>query len=142
MKNIQRLLVAILAVFALMSLSACASIDFFTTNPSPLPLEAVDAAPGSSFSTRAFETENSLFVTGHMHKQRGSHIPTPAHVDVQLIGKDGGVLAEELIDIDPVHPRSSRAMTGRQSFVARFPIDQARKASKVRVKYHLKSHGA
>jgi len=142
MKNIQHSLVASLAVLALMSLSACASFDFFTTNPSSLPIEAVDAAPGRSFSTRAFETEHTLFVTGHMQKPGGSHIPAPAHVDVQLIGKDGRVLAEEQIGIDPVHPRTSRALSSRHSFVAGFPIDLARKAAKIRVRYHLQTHGA
>ncbi len=142
MKNIQQSLVASLAALALMSLPACASFDFFTTNPSPLPIEAVDAVPRSSFSTRAFETEHNLFVTGHMQKPGGIHIPAPAHVDVQLIGKDGRVLAEEQIGIDPVHPRSTRALTGRHPFVASFPIEQARKSAKIRVRYHLESHGA
>ena len=142
MKNIYRSLFASLAAFALMSLSACASFKSFTNNPSPLPLEAIDGTHGAIASTRAFETDDRLYVTGHMKKPRGSHISTPAHVDIQLIGKNGGILAEKQHDIEPVHPRTFRARTGRYSYVASFPLEQARQASKVRVSYHLESHGA
>ena len=142
MENIYRLLISSLAAFALMSLSACASSDFFTNNPSPLPLEAIDGTHGDIASTRAFETDDRLYVTGHMKKPRGRHIPTSAHVDVQLIGENGHVLAEKQHDIEPVHPRTFRAQTGRYSYVASFPLEQARQASKIRVSYHLESHGA
>lgn len=140
MKNNYRFLTISLAALVLMTLSACASVDLFANRPSSLALETIDATHGSIASTRAFESRERLYVTGHMKKSMGKHIPVSAHVDVQLIGKDGRILAEEQDDIEPVHPRNVKAQSGRYSYVASFPLELAQQASKVRVSYHLDPH--
>ena len=124
------------AVVAALSLAGCAT-TFVSTGPSPLPLEIADGTHGHIESTRAFETRGALYVAGTMHKPPGHHIPKAAHVDIQLIGPDGRILAEKQDDISPQHPRLSGARTGKYSYVASFPLETARQAKKVRVSYHL-----
>lgn len=124
------------AVLGTLGLTGCAT-SLINTGASPLPLETVDTTHGHIESTRAFETRDALYVAGSMHKPLGHHLPATAHVDVQLIGRDGRVLAEKQDDITPQHPRLSGARGGKHSYVVSFPLATAREAKKIRVSYHL-----
>lgn len=137
-----------LALFGTTALvmASCASVgSFFKQADSPLPVEAIDTTGGKIASTRAFETQDRLYVSGSMKKGFGSHIPPAAHVDVWLVDRSGRVVAQKQDDIDPGHPKSSSARTGRYSYVVSFPLSEARQASKIVVQYdqsHKKGHAS
>lgn len=89
---------------------------------------------------RAFESSDRLYVSGHIQKSFGRHIPYAAHVDVQLIDNAGRVIGEKQDDIDPQHPKSGGSSSGQIGYVASFPVSEARKAAKIVVRYHLDGH--
>ena len=65
----------------------------------------------------------------------------PMHVDIQLIEANGRVIAEKTDDLDtPRHPQISSSRHGHQSYVASFPLSEARQAVKIRVVYHGDYH--
>ena len=129
------------ALITLAALTACASVNsFFKTTDSTLPTETLDSTGGEVSSARAYESADRLYVSGHIKKSLGRHIPYAAHVDVQLVDKMGRVIAEKQDDIDPPRPKSFAAMTGRISYVASFPLSDARQATKITVRYHLDGH--
>ena len=121
-------------LIALAMLAACASI--FKTTTSLLPIETIDATGGKVTGERAFESSDRLYVSGHIKKTFGSHVPYSAHVDVQLIGNTGRVIAEKEDDIEPSHPKTGGG-SDHISYVASFPISEARQATKIVVRYHL-----
>ncbi len=131
-------------VAALASFTGCASIDgFLRKADSPLPIETLDATGGKIASTRAFETSDRLYVAGSMRRSIGHRPPVGAHVDIQLLDKNGNVLAEKQDEINShVHPRAAGGLNHRlkSSYVASFPLDLARQAASIRVSYHPKSH--
>lgn len=129
-------------VTGLAAITACSSIGLTSrTQEYPLPITVAHARSGSVASARAFETPDRLYVSGHVQHFLGYHLPVTAHVDVQLVGKDGQVLAEKQDDIDlTAHPRTTAGSSRRASFVVSFPIEQAREAVGIRVTYHLDSH--
>ena len=122
------------ALTALAMLTACASI--LKTTDSSLPIETIDATGGKVTGTRAFESSDRLYVSGHINKSFGSHVPYSAHVDIRLIGNTGRVIAEKEDAIEPSHPKAG-GRSGQISYVASFPISEARQASKIVVRYHL-----
>ena len=126
---------------AMMALSACASFDtLFRQTESRLPIESFDLPAGQIASAQAFETSEALYVAGTMRKSSGSPIPIAAHIDIQLIGRDGQVLAEKQDDLGPAHPRVTGARSRRYPYAASFPLDVAKQAVKIRVSYHLSQH--
>jgi hypothetical protein len=128
------------ALTALAALTACASVgNFLRTTDSPLPVETLDSTGGLFSSTRAYESSDRLYVSGHMQKSFGRHIPCAAHVDVRLIDKRGRVIAEKMDDIDPSYPKSG-SRSDHISYVASFPASEARQAAKIIVRYHLDGH--
>lgn len=119
-------------------LSACASSALVRRENSPLPIESVPSGSGSITSSRAHETPDRLYVAGQANPHQTMR---PAHVDIQLIGADGRVLAEKTDDLNsPRHPRGTQARSGRRSYVASFPANEARQAVKIRVTYHSEIH--
>jgi hypothetical protein len=119
-------------------LSACASLDsYFRQADSSLPIEAIHSGVGQVMSFRAFETSDRLYVAGAV---KGRFINPSTHVDVQLIDGSGRVVAEKQDDIDLAHPRTAHGRHGRHSYVASFPLSEARQAAKIRVTYHNESH--
>jgi hypothetical protein len=63
------------------------------------------------------------------------------HVDIQLIGADGRLIAEKTDYLrSPQHPRIDSGRHGHQSYVASFPLSEARQAVKIRVVYHAGQH--
>lgn len=133
----------ILAIgFGLAALAACAVVGIPSrTKDSPLPITLTHASSGIVATARAFETSDRLYVSGQAQHFRGYHLPGSAHIDVQLVGKGGQVLAEEDDDIDL--PTSSQTFAGnsrRANYVASFPLEQARQAVGIHVTYHLESH--
>ncbi|HEY5741350.1 MAG TPA: hypothetical protein VIS99_02310, partial [Terrimicrobiaceae bacterium] len=107
---------------------------------SPLSIESIHAPSGHIASARAFESGDKLYVAGSMRRTIGYAIHYAAHVDVQLIGQEGQVLAERQDDIDAVSPRQERGRSGHYSYVASFPLTKARHAAKIRVTYHAATH--
>jgi hypothetical protein len=88
-------------------------------------------------SFRAHETSDRLYVAGTARKHRLS--PT-AHVDIQLIGSSGHVIAEDQNDINPLHSAPGGGKRFTDSYVVSFPLSDARKAVKIRVIYHGGAH--
>jgi hypothetical protein len=133
-----RLRYLIVAGAAATVLSACASLDsYFRQADSSLPIEAIHSGTGQVMSFRAFETSDRLYVAGAV---RGRFINPYTHVDIQLIDGSGQVIAEKQDDNDLAHPRTARGHHGRHTYVASFPLSEARQAAKVRVTYHNGSH--
>lgn len=130
------------ALAAMAIITACASVSpFFKTTGSSLPIEIIDSTAGEVGGTRAFESSDRLYVSGHIQKSFGRHIPYAAHVDVQLVGNAGQVIAEKQDDIDPSHPTTG-GRSGQISYVASFPISEARQATRVVVRYHLEGRSS
>ena len=126
------------ALTVLAMVTACASVSsIFKTTRSPLPIETIDSTGGKVAGTHAFESCDRLYVAGHIQKSFGRHIPYAAHVDVQLIGNTGRVIAEKEDDIEPSQPKAGSSMSGQISYVASFSISEARQAAKIVVRYHL-----
>lgn len=123
------ILVTSLASF---TLTACAS-----SQSNALPVQTTNGQVGSVSSVRVFEQGNKLFVAG---SARPTLTSAGNHVDVQLIGADGRVVAEDTEAIKLGHPRGSRARHGSDTFVTSFPLDVARGASSVKVSFHSSSH--
>ena len=114
------------------ALTACAA-----ARTSPLAVQKVSSQIGSISGVRAHEQNGRLFVTG---SARPSLASGGNHVDVQLIGADGRILAQETEPVKLGHPRGSRARHGGDSFVASFPLATARPAACVRVIFHSSAH--
>jgi len=125
-------------VIGMMSLSACSSLDtWFKQADSPLPIEVQHSGGGEIMSFRAHETSDRLYVAGSARRHKLSN---SAHVDIQLIGPSGNVIAEDQNDINPMHPRPGGGKRFTDSYVVSFPLSQARQAVKIRVTYHSSSH--
>ena len=128
---------------ALAAFPACAALkSVFKTADSPLPVERVHSPSGRIASVRAFESRDKLYVAGSMQRTTGYAIHYAAHVDIELIGRDGQVVAEKEDDIDAVSPRQERARQARYSYVASFPLSEAHQAVKIRVAYHSAKHAS
>lgn len=129
------------AAMAIAPLAACVSNSWMRQPDSAMPIEAIHSGSGDLISFKSHETSDRLYVSGHIKKSFGGHIPYAAHVDVLLIDTNGMVLAEKQDDIDPPSPRSARSRSGRISYVASFPLSEARQAAKIRIIYHGSAHG-
>jgi len=126
------------ATIAVMPLTACSSLDtWFKQANSPLPIEVQHSGSGQIMSSRAHETSGRMYVAGSARKHPLSNT---AHVDVQLIGSSGNVIAEDQNDINPMHPRPGGGKRFTDSYVVSFPLSEAREAVKIRVIYHGGAH--
>lgn len=133
----------LLAPAVLAGFPACAALNsLFKTADSPLPVESVHSPSGQIASVRAFESSDKLYVAGSTQRTTGYAIHYATHVDIELIGRDGRVLAEKEDDIDAVSPRQERTRQARYSYVASFPLSEARQAAKIRVAYHSAKHAS
>ena len=136
--NIFSSFLAATIVIGMTSLSACSSLDtWFKQADSPLPIEVQHSGGGEILSFRAHETSDRLYVAGSARRHKLSN---SAHVDIQLIGPSGNVIAEDQNDINPMHPRPGGGKRFTDSYVVSFPLSQARQAVKIRVTYHSCSH--
>lgn len=128
-----------LGVIAIASLSACASQSWTRQADSALPIEAIHSGSGAIMSFRAHETSDRLYVAG---SAKPHQLMRPKHIDIQLVASDGRIIAEKTDDLDSSrHPRTAGGQSGRQSYVASFPLSEARQAAKIRVIYHGNAHG-
>ena len=130
-------LLAATAVIGMMSLSACSSLDSWVKADSPLPIEVQHSGGGQILSFLAHETSDRLYVAGSARKHKLSNT---AHVDIQLTGPSGEVIAEDQDDINPMHPAPGGGKRYTDSYVVSFPLSQARQAVKIRVIYHSNAH--
>lgn len=127
-----------LALTLFAAISGCASSDLFLKQASSsLPMEIIHGGSGQIVSFRAHETSNRLYVAG---TARPILLKSTTHVDVQLIGPGGNIIAERKYDIEPLHPRSTWSRGGHRSYVASFPLSEAPRAAKIRVIYHGEAH--
>ena len=137
-RRFKDLLKITVTLMAMTTVSACVSPgSFFKQADSALPIEVVHAGSGKVISFRAHETSDRLYVAGSAK----TFCPkSTTHVDVQLVGPAGNVIAEKQDDIDRAHPRTARSRGGRHSYVASFPLSAARDAAKIRVICHGDAH--
>lgn len=135
----------IAALFAITG--ACA---LFTNNASAwtvfphassgLAIESQGSTASELRGFRAVESKDRLYVTGSIRKRPGNTLLS--HVDVRLVDAQGRVIAEARESISYRHPSTGNGKIGRSSFVASFPLAEARQASKIIVTYHSASHGS
>lgn len=131
------LLTSITAI-AMMALTSCASLDTWVKQAdSHLPIEVKHSGSGQILSFSAYETSDRLYVSGLAKRYP---LTNTAHVDIQLVRADGGVVAEKKDDINPLQPRPGGGKRFTDSYVASFPLSEAREATKIRVIYHSGSH--
>jgi hypothetical protein len=125
-------------LMGMMAVSICASAgSFFKQADSPLPIEVVHSGSGQIMSFHAHETSHRLYVAGIA---KPVYLKSAAHVDVQLIGPAGKIIAEKQDDIDPMHPCTAQSRGGHYSYVASFPLSEVRNAAGIRVIYHGDAH--
>ena len=128
-----------IAITTLASLSACASRSWIKQANSGLPIEAVHSGSGAIMTFWAHETSDRLYVAG---LAKPHQLVQPMHVDIELIGADGRVIAEKTDRLNaPHHPRTSSGNLGHQSYVASFPLSETRQVAKIRVVYQTGQHG-
>jgi hypothetical protein len=121
-----------------LTLSACASRDsFFKQADSPLPIEVRHLGMGQIMSFRAHETSDRLYVAGIAKRHP---LTARAHVDIQLIGSAGNVIAEKQDDINPLHPAPGGGKRHSDSYVVSFPLSETRQAKTIRVIYRNGTH--
>ena len=117
---------------------ACVSPGSFLRQAnSSLPLEVIHGGSGQIMSFRAHET---LRPTLYHRNRHAFSLKSTTHVDVQLIGPGGDVIAEKQDDIGPVHTRAGWSRSGRHSYVASFLLSDAHQAARIRVIYHGGAH--
>jgi len=125
-------------VVATTSLTSCVSLDTWIKQAdSPLPIEVQHSGSGQIMSFSAYETSDRLYVSGLAKRYP---LTSTAHVDIQLVNADDVVVAEKKDSINPSHPRPGGGKRFTDSYVASFPLTEARTATKIRVIYHSRSH--
>jgi len=131
LSRVRRASLAGLGVFAL---AAC------STTASSLSPEVAGSPHGDVDKPRVFTSGAKLYVAGSMKRRIGHALHMAAHVDIQLIDRQGRVIAEKQDDIDAIHPRRDRRHMGRYAYVASFPAALKDQAVTVRVSYHPARH--
>ncbi len=126
---------ATLACLGVFALAACSAT---TTNS--LKTEVAGSPHGDVGAPRVFTSGAKLYVAGSMKRHIGHALPMAAHVDIQLIDREGRVIAEKQDDINVIHPRRDRRHMGRYAYVASFPAALKDQAVTVRVSYHPARH--
>jgi hypothetical protein len=127
------------AFLALASWPAYASSFSPLTGDFVLSIEKIDSDSGTILSFRVHETSDRLYVAG---RAKTHQLRRPMHVDIELIGRDGRVVAQRTDPLDSsYHPRVSSGRHGYQSYIASFPLSEARQAARIRVVYHENNHG-
>ncbi len=127
----------LLAMFASTFLGCTSLKTWFRQADSTLPLEATHSGSGKVASIRAFETSDRLYVAGSAIRNR---LGRSGHVDIQLIGPDGSLIVEKRDAIHSVHSAPGGGRRYDDTYVASFPLGDARKAAKIRVVYHPGNH--
>lgn len=116
--------------------AGCASSNtWFTRTRSRLPIEVFHSGNGQIMSYTAYEASNKLYVTGTAQNRP---LSVGGHVDIQLFDARGRVIAEKHDDINPPYLRPGYRQYS-DSYVASFPLSQAREAARIRVAYHTVS---
>jgi hypothetical protein len=125
---------------AFLFMAAAAAITAASTHASPfkqtdsaLPIQAAD----NISNPRAFETSRRLIVAGSVNPALRS---PSAHVDVQLVGSSGQILAEKVDRLTWPHPRTGGGRHGNCSFTGGFPLDVARQAARIVVSFKSGPH--
>jgi len=117
-------------------MTSCASTGTSSPSPTNLPIETKSSTPGVVVSAHSFERHGRLFVAGTWKKTPGYAHHYAAHVDIQLISRDGSILASVRDDIDPAPSIRVKVRNSRVAFVGSFPAETARKADRIRIVAH------
>jgi hypothetical protein len=122
-----------LAAAALVTATFPTHASLWRQAASPLPIQAA----GDISNPQAFETSKRLIVAGSVNPA----FRTPAaHVDVQLVGRSGQILAEEIDRLTWSHPRTAGGRHGNYRFTGGFPLDVARQAARIIVTFKSSPH--
>jgi len=136
-KNIR--IVYVLTASALLTLtSACSTSSDLGKSSSALPVES----SSSIASARVAQKGGTVYVTGAAKPIQNRPQTLAAHVDVELIGRQGQVIASARDSITASHPRTVQGHLGRYPYTVSFPITQVEQAGKVVVTYHSSAHGS
>jgi hypothetical protein len=121
----------IVSLVALGLLGGCTTSSWLRKADSTLPVEIVPTNSEHVTSVRAHESSDRLYVTG----SASLHQFGDTYVQVQLIGPNEDVINTEYDTlISSLHPLRASARSGKQTYVVSFPLQQARKAEKIRVR--------
>jgi len=107
-------------------------------NASAIPIQT---GPSIS-SARLIESGDKVYITGRVKHTHGRPVTLASHVDVQLLGSRGQVIAEVQDSISPMHPRISRLRNGQYPYTVSFPSSEIATARQVVVQYHSAAHGS
>lgn len=126
------------AVTVALAFSACSSLKSWSERAtSPLPIEVTPSGASQKLSVYTYEISERLYVAGTARKPA---LTNPVHVDVQLISRSGRVVAERQYDIDPARAALGGGRRSDDTYVASFPLSEARQASRIRITYHNSNH--
>ena len=117
--------------------ASCASLKLSPRAESPLPIEVVQGDSGRLTSLSAREIDGRLYV---FIRARENPMRMQTHVDIELIGLSGQVIAGRRGAVEAVHPAVGGGRRAFGVWVASFPSRDARRASKIRVTHHDKPH--
>ncbi len=118
--------------------TACSSTTDGSQKSSSLPVETSPSVA----SARVIKGDDKVYVTGRVKQTLGRPVTLASHVDVQLVGSNGQILAEIQDTISPMHPRIARLRNGQYPFTVSFPASEAAAARYVVVQYHSTAHGS
>jgi hypothetical protein len=117
-------------------MTSCASTAPLTQSSTNLPIETKSSTPGVVVSAHSFERHGRLFISGTWKKTPGYAHHYAAHVDIQLISREGTILASVRDEIDPAPSIRVKVRNSRVAFVGSFPAETARKADRIRIIAH------
>lgn len=125
---------SLLVPFALLALITILPSKVHASLP-PLRLEIRPPESDAIRTARVFQNGDRLFVTGR------AHATVSAHVDVELITRDGRVAASASDDLNRVaHPRTAAARAATTTYAVSFPLAEADRAERVVIFLHAGSH--
>jgi hypothetical protein len=124
--------------FLSITVASFAATACTSTSPTvPLPTLRSPAGDGRIASSKAVKTGHSLRVGGRV---RPVTAQPQAHVDIQVIGADGAVIAEATDRLRPMQPGAGGGRRALDSYVASFHASVARDAVAVRIVYRNGPH--
>jgi hypothetical protein len=131
-----RLMAGAAAAATLIFTTSCASLETGRPSTSILPIETKSSAPGVVVSARAFERGGKLFVAGSWKKTPGYALHYASHVDIELLSRNGSVIASVRDEIEPAPAVRTKIRNTRVAFVGSFPAETARNADRIRIVAH------
>jgi hypothetical protein len=104
-----------------------------------LNMGKIKPSNGEIASTWINTTDHKTYISGTVRPYLPIAPTIGAHVHVELLGKNGELIQCRTDRLSSVSQRK-RSSSQDHSYVVSFPVEEARKASRVRVSYFNKSH--